>query len=187
MQFIIGLGNPGKKYEKTRHNSGFMVIDALLRELSSDDVSWKMRRNALVAPAQYASQSLLLVKPQTFMNNSGRAVAALAQFYKIKTRDIWVVYDDIDLPLGELRIRESGSSGGHNGAASIIASFGSNDFPRFRLGIGPVPDRIDPADYVLQKFAAEELAVASVMQKTAVAAIMLALAEGMQDAMKKFN
>lgn len=179
MKLIIGLGNPGKTYIKTRHNIGFVVIDelagALAREISFGDVEWKSERDALVARAQYASQSLLLVKPQTLMNNSGDSVSAIARFYKIKTSDIWVVYDDIDLPLGSLRIREHGSSGGHNGVASIIDALGTNEFPRFRLGTGPVPARIDPSDFVLQNFAPEELAVAKTLRATAVSAIMAAL------------
>jgi PTH1 family peptidyl-tRNA hydrolase len=179
MKLIAGLGNPGKTYRKTRHNIGFVVIDelagALARELSFGDVEWKSERDALFARAKYAGQSLLLVKPQTFINNSGNAVSAIARFYKIKAQDIWVVYDDIDLPLGELRIRERGSSGGHNGVESIIDALGTNEFPRFRLGTGPVPARIDPADFVLQNFAPEELGVAAKLRATTVSAIIAAL------------
>lgn len=161
---IIGLGNPGKQYEKTRHNAGFMVIDKLMSELR-------------ITNYEKNNPRVILAKPQTYMNESGQAVAKIARFYKIPLERIWIVYDDIDLPLGTLRIRKSGSSGGHNGAQSIIEALGSNKFPRFRLGIGPVPSGVDPADFVLSPFTKEEQKTTDEMIQRAASAIVMEVVE----------
>lgn len=200
-KLIAGLGNPGKKYEKTRHNLGFMVVDELAKKLKIDRTTFVFNKkfNAEIAKVKGSSvcpsvaelrvsganpdrakrgslrqarttdePECVIAKPQTFMNNSGQAVAKIANFYKIKIPDICVIYDDIDLPLGTLRIRAGGSSGGHKGVQSIIDSLGSSDFARFRLGIGPVPPKFDPADFVLQKFAKDEMpALQNMIKKTA--------------------
>lgn len=178
---IVGLGNPGKKYEKTRHNIGFMVIDALLHETrimkhearkKFDSEIIEIKNN----PYLKNSGRVILAKPQTYMNESGRAVAAIVRFYKIPLERIWIAYDDIDLPLGTLRIRKNGSSGGHNGVQSIIDALGSNEFPRARLGIGPVPPGIDPADFVLSPFSEDEQKTAGEMISRAADAIARAIA-----------
>ena len=145
---IAGLGNPGSEYEKTRHNTGFMSLDLLAARLQVK-VS-KERFKALTAQAEYAGRRLLLMKPQTFMNASGIAVEAAAHFYKIPPERVLVLFDDISLPVGRLRIRKDGSAGGHNGLKSIIASLGSDQFPRVKIGVGakPHPD-YDLADWVM--------------------------------------
>ncbi len=145
---LVGLGNPGQQYETTRHNTGFMTLDLLAARLQVK-VS-KERFKALIAQAEYAGRRLLLMKPQTFMNASGIAVEAAAHFYKIPPERVLVLFDDISLPVGRLRIRKDGSAGGHNGLKSIIASLGSDQFPRVKIGVGakPHPD-YDLADWVM--------------------------------------
>ncbi|MFH1712933.1 MAG: aminoacyl-tRNA hydrolase [Candidatus Jacksonbacteria bacterium] len=172
-KLIAGLGNPGKKYEKTRHNLGFMVIDELAKKLKIDPKSWAFNKkfNAEILKCSMFHVPCFMIKPQTFMNNSGQSIAKITNFYKIKTPNIWVIYDDIDLLLGTLRIRSNGSSGGHKGVQSIIDSLGSSDFARFRLGVGPVPDGFDPADFVLQKFAKTEIPIIKQMIEQTIEAI----------------
>lgn len=169
-KLIAGLGNPGKKYEKTRHNLGFMVVDELAKKLKIDRTTFVFNKKFNSVAGKH--DSWFMIKPQTFMNNSGQAVAKIANFYKIKTPGIWVIYDDIDLPLGTLRIRAGGSSGGHKGVQSIIDSLGASDFARFRLGIGPVPAEFDPADFVLQKFTKDEMPVLQDMIKKTADALL---------------
>lgn len=173
MKLIVGLGNPGKKYEKTRHNLGFMVIDKLAKKLKIDRTTFVFNKkfNVEILKCFMFHVLCFMIKPQTFMNNSGQTVAKIANFYKIKTPNIWVIYDDIDLPLGTLRIRANGSSGGHKGVQSIIDSLGSSDFARFRLGAGPVPSEFDPADFVLKAFDKSETELARDMIKKAVEAV----------------
>ena len=151
------MGNPGEKYQKTRHNLGFRVIDHLLTypTLSisqKKNISGKMEGYLAV----FHHQKILLGKPLTFMNESGKAVAAVANFYKIKPQDIIVIYDDIDLPLGTIRVREKGSSGGHKGVQSIIDSLGEENFLRVRIGIGRPPLSLRAEDYVLREFSEKE-------------------------------
>ena len=145
---IAGLGNPGSEYEKTRHNTGFMSLDLLAARLQVK-VS-KERFKALTAQADFDGQRLLLMKPQTYMNASGIAIEAAAHFYKIPPERVLVLFDDISLPVGRLRIRKNGSAGGHNGLKSIISCLGSDQFPRVKIGVGdkPHPD-YDLADWVL--------------------------------------
>ncbi|MEF2910510.1 MAG: aminoacyl-tRNA hydrolase [Oscillospiraceae bacterium] len=145
---IAGLGNPGPEYEKTRHNTGFMSLDLLAARLQVK-VS-KERFKALTAQADFDGQRLLLMKPQTYMNASGIAIEAAAHFYKIPPERVLVLFDDISLPVGKLRIRKNGSAGGHNGLKSIISCLGSDQFPRVKIGVGakPHPD-YDLADWVL--------------------------------------
>ncbi|HEY0798722.1 MAG TPA: aminoacyl-tRNA hydrolase [Candidatus Baltobacteraceae bacterium] len=145
----MGLGNPGSRYERTRHNVGFMVIDELARRWNVS--SWKNKSNAF--QAHLAARNLLLIKPQTFMNASGEAVAPIAAWWKTPREQILVIFDDLDLPLGRLRLRPDGGSGGHNGVKSLIAELGGEDFPRLRLGIGRGSEAID---HVLEPFTADE-------------------------------
>ena len=154
---IAGLGNPGSEYEKTRHNTGFMSLDLLAVRLQVK-VS-KERFKALTAQADFDGQRLLLMKPLTFMNASGIAIEAAAHFYKIPPERILVVCDDISLPTGKLRLRRSGSAGGHNGLKSIIEQLGTEDFPRLKIGVGQKPNpEYDLADWVISKMTDGEIA-----------------------------
>lgn len=152
---IVGLGNPGNEYAKTRHNVGFMAIDMLAPE----DASWKKEKNALTAHLDIDGTRVILAKPQTFMNNSGEAVGPLMAFYKIPLENLIVIHDDMDLKVGTLREKVGGSSAGHNGIKSIDAAVG-NEYRRIRIGIGHPRDfeiQMNPADWVLGKFEAEQL------------------------------
>lgn len=150
IRLIVGLGNPGNGYAQTRHNAGFMAIDRL--DVQSD---WKKECNALVASARVGARNVLLAKPQTYMNLSGESVQGLMTKHRIKIQEVLVLVDDIALPLGQVRIREKGSHGGQNGLRDIIARLGA-DFPRVRIGVGPVPAGKDVADFVLGKPLPEE-------------------------------
>ena len=183
---IAGLGNPGPEYEKTRHNTGFMSLDLLAARLQVK-VS-KERFKALTAQADFDGQRLLLMKPLTFMNASGIAIEAAAHFYKIPPERILVVCDDISLPTGKLRLRRSGSAGGHNGLKSIIAQLHSDQFPRLKMGVGqkPHPD-YDLADWVLGKFSPADAKIMNEAAERACDAIECLLSQGMDKAMSKFN
>ena len=154
MKLIVGLGNPGKEYEQTRHNTGFMVLDAIADELQIDVTQKKFK--SLIGKGTYRGQSVLLMKPQTYMNLSGEAVRAAFDFYHLELEDILIIYDDLDLPVGKIRLREKGSAGGQNGMKNIINHLHSQEFDRIRVGIGN-DKRIPTADYVLGKFRKEEL------------------------------
>ena len=165
MKLIVGLGNPTKQYEMTRHNIGFMVIDELAKKLG---VTLKSERKLKAEIAiTLRAETLILAKPETFMNLSGTSVQKIAQFYKIKAEDIWVISDDLDLDFGKLRLRQNGSSGGHNGLKDIIEKVGE-DFVRFRVGIKNEQESKIPAeDFVLQKFSKSEQAeLPEVIEKT---------------------
>jgi PTH1 family peptidyl-tRNA hydrolase len=181
---IAGLGNPGRAYRSNRHNIGFMAVDRLA-ETHGIDVG-RVQQKAVTGTGRMAGRPVLLAKPQKFMNRSGDVIGPLAAYYKIEPADVLVIYDDIDLDLGVLRLREKGGSGGHNGMKSIIQHLG-NDFPRLRLGVGRPPGRMDPAAYVLQDFGAEELPVVGEMLDQAVRAVETCLREGLDVAMTRFN
>lgn len=152
---IIGLGNPGDKYVGTRHNAGYMAIDVLAKEL---DISVdRMRHKALIGEGMIEGEKVILAKPQTFMNLSGEAVLAIKNFYKIENSHIIVIYDDIDIDIGKIRVRRSGSAGSHNGMKSIIGMLKEQDFPRIRVGIGTPPEYMDLVGYVMSKFHGNEL------------------------------
>jgi len=190
MKLIVGLGNPGKKYEKIRHNVGFLAIENLKLKIENCS-EWKLNKkfNAEVAEGSINREKIIFVKPQTFMNNSGQAVWPIVKFYKIKPQDIFVIHDDIDLPLTKIRIRKDGSSGGHKGVQSIIDTLGTRNFVRFRIGIKPkiMPKTWDAAKFVLQKFTREEeKKIVQAIKKTA-EAVLAAIAEGVEAAMNKFN
>lgn len=183
---IVGLGNPGPEYEKTRHNVGFRVVDRL-----AEDAGVKIDRakfRALTRTAELAGQKVLLVKPQTFMNNSGEAVQLAAMFYKVPISHILVLSDDISLPVGKIRVRPEGSAGGHNGLKSIISRLGSQDFPRVKIGVGakPHPD-YDLADWVLSRFSPEEEKTLAPALDHAAAAVLELIRNGPQSAAAKFN
>lgn len=153
MKLIVGLGNPGAKYEKTRHNIGFDILDEFSKKNSINQYREKFQ--GLLAEGNYKGEKYYLLKPQTFMNLSGDSVSAVAKFYKILPENIVVIYDDMDLPLGKIRYRENGSSGGHNGIKSIIAHIGEN-FKRIKCGIGKPPIKDVNIDFVLGRFMKEE-------------------------------
>ncbi len=152
---IVGLGNPGKNYEFTRHNAGFLTLDHIASELDTEINN--LKNNALVSDVVINNHRCLLVKPQTFMNNSGTAVRDIAKFYKIPPEKIIVIFDDISLPCGKLRIRRKGTDGGHNGIKSIIYHLNSDQFPRIKIGVGAKPNpEYDLADWVLSKFGKDD-------------------------------
>jgi len=150
IKLIIGLGNPGEKYSNTRHNFGFNVIDKLVDELKLDDKLSNKKYQLWIWRTE--SEKIILLQPLTYMNNSGEAVVELMHFYKINPDEILAIHDDLDLPLGSIRLRVGGSSGGHNGVESIIQHIGTDDFKRVRLGINRPPTNIPAEDYVLQPF-----------------------------------
>ena len=158
MKLIAGLGNPGDRYQKTRHNAGFEVLDELADKFS---ISIKNKEHkGLTGKGIIMGERVILLKPQTFMNNSGESVAPLAKYYGIKPEDIIIVYDDIYLEPGHIRIRKKGSAGGHNGMKSVIAMLGSEEFARVRVGVGAKPEHYDLADWVLSRFDKETAAEA---------------------------
>ncbi len=183
---IVGLGNPGKEYEKTRHNCGFRVIDILARRLGCRVD--KLKFQGLYSTVNHASCKLYLLKPQTFMNLSGRSVLQLSAYFHIPPERIIVIFDDISLEPGRLRIRADGSAGGHNGIKSIISELGSQDFPRVKVGVGAKahPEQ-DLADWVLSSFSTqEETAVSSALDRAADAALCI-LQHGVQTAAGRYN
>lgn len=152
MKLIIGLGNPGKEYENTRHNIGFMVLDNYLK-----DSSWQKKFNALYTAEVINNEKVIFVKPETYMNLSGNSVIEFINFYKIENKDILVIHDDLDLPFGKIRIKTNSSAGGHNGIKSIINRIGNNNFTRLKIGISHNTNG-DTKDFVLGKFNKEQLA-----------------------------
>lgn len=185
MILIAGLGNPGKEYENTRHNAGFLVLDTLSQKLGADLSERKHR--ALCGKAVIGGQKVILLKPQTYMNSSGESIRAAADYYKVPPEDILVVYDDISLAPGQLRIRAKGSAGGHNGIKSIIAHLGTQEFPRVKVGIGEKPPRMDLADYVLGHFSSGEKKIMEEAAKEAADAICEIVNVGIEQAMNDHN
>ena len=185
MYIIAGLGNPTKEYEKTRHNVGFEVIDRLAKEYDIDVMTAKHK--ALCGKGTIEGQNVILAKPLTFMNLSGESVRELSVYYKVPPENCIIVYDDISLDVGRLRVRAKGSAGGHNGIKSIIARLGGENFPRVRVGIGDKPKGKDLADYVLGRFSKQEAEVMDTAYDNAVKAIAAIIAEGVDSAMNKFN
>ncbi len=185
MKIVIGLGNPGKKYERTRHNVGFMAVDELARQAGAA-VSQE-RHYALIGKARIGNEPVVLAKPQTFMNDSGRSAAAILRDAYAAAGDLIVVHDELDLPLGAVRVKSGGGHGGHNGLRSLIAYLGSPDFIRVRVGIGRPPAGMDTADYVLGIFHAEEGAAAGDAVCRAAEAVTMIVADGVTKAMNTFN
>lgn len=185
MRIIVGLGNPGAKYDGTRHNIGFAVVDALAAKCRAK-VS-KRACKALVGTCRAAGEEVRLAKPQTFMNLSGESVAGLLREAKAGLSDLVVIHDDLDLPLGRIRIRKSGGDGGHNGVSSVMAELGTGAFVRVKVGIGRPPEGVDPAEYVLTVFGRDEIEAAREAAGRAVDAVFSIIVEGPDKAMNRFN
>jgi PTH1 family peptidyl-tRNA hydrolase len=185
MKMIAGLGNPGHEYHLTPHNLGFMAVDRLAEEWGLEWAHYEAQ--ALTAATRRNGLDVLLAKPQTYMNLSGMAVARLVEKYKLEVRDLIVLVDDADLPLGSLRIRPRGSAGGHKGMKSIIGALDSSDFVRVRLGVGPEQPIEDMVSYLLGRFREADLKTVAAMLGQACEAVQVILREGLQKAMNRFN
>ena len=182
---IVGLGNPGPAYRHTRHNFGFLAIDELANACGIQVKRLKFK--AMIGEGRYAESKLILVKPMTFMNESGKAVSPLLRFYKLPISNLLVIHDDLDLPLGTLRLRPSGGTSGQRGMASIITQLGTQDFPRMRLGISRPPGQMDPVDYVLKDFLPSETDLQKIVLRTAVEASQMFITEGLTRTMNQYN
>jgi PTH1 family peptidyl-tRNA hydrolase len=180
LRLVVGLGNPGPKYERTRHNIGFRLVESL----AGPRGEWKDFRGL---GRTCKADGVMLAEPLTFMNESGRFVQAVASFYKIEPFELLVCYDEIALALGRLRLRPSGSSGGHNGMKSIIESLGGEGFPRLRVGVGPQPAGVDSAAWVLGRFSADEEKRLPDILEAAAEAVFTAATRGIDEAMNRFN
>ncbi|MBI4375754.1 MAG: aminoacyl-tRNA hydrolase [Elusimicrobia bacterium] len=180
MRLIVGLGNPGLRYERTRHNIGFRLIDSL----AGPQACWKDFQGLGILAAR---QDLILAKPSTYMNESGRCVAAMARYYKMGHEHILICFDDVALPLGRLRLRPSGSSGGQKGMQSVIDSLGTESVPRLRIGVGPQPLGRDSTDFVLSRFSKDEEADLPAVIERGALAVQAWAAEGLEAAMNRFN
>ena len=186
-EFIVaGLGNPGREYEYSRHNAGFLCLDVLCNKLGA--VPDRLKFNALTVTAAICGHPCLLMRPQTFMNNSGLAIREAAAFYKIPPEHVVVIYDDISLPPGVLRIRKKGSAGGHNGVKSIIDQLGTDEFPRLKIGVGEraAPEE-DLKDHVLRRLSKEELGVLRPVMERAADAVPLIVEGKIDEAMNLYN
>src|SRR5713226_3670660 len=182
MKAVVGLGNPGDDYKDTRHNVGFEVVDELARRWNAKLKKWK----SIAGAAVVKDRDVVLVEPRTYMNNSGQAIAAVMAFYKIMPADVLVVVDEVQLPLGKIRLRPSGSAGGHNGLKSVIEHVGS-DFPRLRIGVDRGHPDWDLSDRVLSKFPPGERDIVDRVITRAADAVELFVSEGIHAAMNRFN
>jgi PTH1 family peptidyl-tRNA hydrolase len=182
---IAGLGNPGRKFEHNRHNVGFMLLNRLSSKLG--EAFGQVESKALVAKAIYLGERVILIKPQTFMNNSGSAVNSLVHFYKVSLENMLVAYDDVDLPLGTLRLRPLGGSAGHKGMQSIIEYLRTDEFPRLRIGTSRPPGKMEAADYVLQDFPTDETDLLTETLDRGVEAVLTYLKDGLERAMNLYN
>jgi PTH1 family peptidyl-tRNA hydrolase len=183
--FIVGLGNPGKEYDSTRHNVGFRVVNELARRYGL--TFGKKERKAIAATGVLHDKKVILAKPQTYMNLSGEAVRSLVDFYKVELPNILVVCDDLDIPLGTVRLRKSGSAGGQNGIKSVIQHLGTQDFSRLRFGIGRPPGKMQAKDYVLSGFLGDDAILATQVVDRAADAVETWLKEGIEIAMTRHN
>lgn len=185
MKLVVGLGNPGARYELTRHNVGFQVIDELARRWHVDQ--WRNEHQALVAKVRLGDEHVLVAKPMTFMNLSGESVSGLAGFYKVSLPDTLVVLDEVALPLGRVRAGRGGSDGGHNGLKSILGHLGTRDVPRLRIGVGRGDGRRELADHVLGTFAGDERDQVEAAVLRAADASVIFVTEGIERVMNAFN
>lgn len=185
MKLIVGLGNPGGKYRDTRHNVGFHVLDLLVQQ-SGGSIP-RSRFQGEWTEARVGGETCGLLCPHTYMNHSGRSVLEARDFYKIEPENLLVICDDFALPLGKLRVRSKGSAGGQKGLADILLRLGTEEIPRLRIGIGPVPEKWNPADFVLGKFTKEEVTLINESIRRSVEAVALWVRQGIQDCMNQFN
>lgn len=185
MYLVVGLGNPGKQYEATRHNVGFVAIDELSKQL--DVKVDKLKFKSLIGEGRIGSEKIILAKPQTFMNLSGQAVVELINYYKVDISNVIVIYDDIDLDVGKVRIRKSGSGGTHNGMRNIIYLLGKQDFPRIRIGVSKPKNGQDLANFVLSKFDKIEVELVIESIKTSVKAVIETVETNLDKAMNMYN
>ena len=182
---IVGFGNPGRQYKCNRHNVGFMLVDNLAKRLGT--TFSRMESRALVTKTTYLDKRLILAKPQTYMNLSGQAVASLVKFYKIPLENLLIAYDDVDLPLGTIRLRPMGGSAGQKGMRSTIERLGTEEFPRIRLGIDRPPGAMQAANYVLQDFSKDEIEIVNHVIDRATDATLVFVTEGLDVAMNIYN
>jgi len=182
---IIGLGNPGRGYRETRHNIGFMLVDRISSQLKTRFM--RLQSKALIASAIFQEHKIILAKPQTFMNLSGQSVQGLMHFYKLPLQNMLIAHDDLDLPVGTIRLRPDGRSAGQKGMMSAIERLGTDEFPRLRLGIGRPPGQMNAPDYVLQNFSAGDLMLINETLDRAVEAALLWVTDGLEKAMTKYN
>ncbi len=188
MWLIVGLGNPGSKYLLTRHNVGFMTLDFFVKSVGVRNDDGKQEHKAQTIDFKWEDKQVKLVKPLTFMNKSGESVGEIMRYYKVPLENIIIVYDDLDTPYGQVRLKQKGGDGGHNGIKSLIEQLGTNEFLRVRIGIGRPPHpEMDPGDYVLQNFSKQEQPLLPDLLNTAVDAIEMAVFEGPLKAMNTFN
>ena len=185
MKIFVGLGNPGAEYSKTKHNVGFMLADKLFQELGAEN--WKNNFNAQIAESFFEGEKILIVKPQTFMNLSGEAVAPVINFYKVPAENLIVAHDDMDLPVGKIRLRMKGSGGGHHGVESVIKNIGTENFSRVRIGIGRPPQNWSVNSHVLSPFSEDDAKIISATIDDLIPAIFCIFREGTDIAMNKFN
>jgi PTH1 family peptidyl-tRNA hydrolase len=192
MKIIVGLGNPGKKFEKTRHNLGFMVLDGFSKKNKFPKFKMKKEFLAMVSEKKIGKEKIILVKPQTFMNNSGLAVKEILKKLRTSnieplTSNLWVIHDDLDIPFGKIKISFGRGSGGHKGVQSIIDEIGRKDFVRFRIGIGKKEVGIRKKEFVLEKFSKKEEKILKKVIELICRAIEMAIKEGIEKAMSEFN
>ncbi len=182
---IAGLGNPGKTYRENRHNIGFMVIDSLAKQL---DIQMKrVKSKAIIGTGKLDDKSIILAKPQTYMNASGESISPLLRYYKVPLQNLIIIHDDLDIAFGSIRIRPSGGTGGQKGMKSIVSKLGSQDISRIRIGIGRPPGRMDPADYVLHNFDSNQIALKEEILERASQAVITFIREGLEKAMNAHN
>jgi PTH1 family peptidyl-tRNA hydrolase len=185
VKLVVGLGNPGRKYERTRHNIGFLIVDRIATEKAV--VVKKQFCDALVGEWSNNGERILLAKPQTYMNRSGESVRELLQEFRASAKDLVIVYDDLDLPFGRIRIRPGGSAAGHRGVLSVMENLQGAPFHRVRVGIGRPPEGMEAADYVLETFSPHEVAELGDVISRASEAVICLLQDGVQRAMERFN
>ncbi len=194
MKLIVGLGNPGKEYEHTRHNTGFLVLDILKKKLGFSAFRNKLKLFAEISEGasensggEAGGEKIILAKPQTFMNNSGKAVLALMKFYKIHPQDLWIIYDDVDLIEGTFRIRKQGSAGTHNGMKSIVSALGHGNFPRFRMGVAKENMSKDIVKFILNPLTGKAWKCFEDPLNAISEVMAFALKEGLEKAMNRYN
>jgi PTH1 family peptidyl-tRNA hydrolase len=182
---LVGLGNPGREYKYTRHNMGFLVIERLAAYWKTDVEKYKYK--SLVGEYRNDESKIFLIKPQTYMNNSGHAVRSFVNFYKVPNEQIMVIFDDLDLPFGTIRLRQGGGSSGQKGMQSIIEQLGTEEFPRMRVGIGRPPGKMESVDFILDEFRQNEMEDLKIILNYCVDAIEVFIRDGIEKAMTKFN